>query len=163
MDNNQILRKLRYIFDLRDAEVVESCALADYLTNEEEVVRWMKAEQDPELLPMSDHQLASFLNGFIVQKRGKSDKKLPAPEMTLNNNLILRKLKIALNLRTDDMIRIFEKSNRAISPHELSAFFRHPAHDKYRDCGDQYLRAFLWGMQEEYRGGSGKRTTKIKS
>ena len=73
------------------------------------------------------------------------------PEELLSNNLILRKLKIALNLKDVDMIEIFQLVNVRISKHELSAFFRREDQAQYRECLDQYLRNFLKGMQVKYR------------
>jgi len=69
----------------------------------------------------------------------------------LDNNIILRKLKIAFNLKTDEMLDIFKKAGKPIGPHELSAFFRNPNQNKYRACQDQYLRNFLLGLQAIHR------------
>ncbi len=61
------------------------------------------------------------------------------------------KLKIALNLKADDVLEIMNLADLRISKHELSAFFRRPDHKHYRDCKDQILRNFLHGMQLKYR------------
>jgi len=96
--------------------------------------------------------LATFLNGLIIDRRGKKNGVIPVAENVLTNNLVLRKLKIALKLESDDMLEMFELVDRQISPHELSAFFRNPEQSKYRILNDQYLRYFLNGMQKKYRG-----------
>ena len=87
------------------------------------------------------------MNGFIVEKRGKKDGPMPEPEKRLTNNIILTKLKIALNLQAEDMLEMLALTEMKISPHELSAFFRKPAHKHYRTCKDQILRNLLRGMQ----------------
>ena len=112
------------------------------------VVQFM---DDPAFQKCPDRQLAIFLNGLIINKRGKQDGEIPLPEKRLNNNIILRKLKIALNLQAEDILAILEKTGTPISKHELSAFFRKPEHKHYRDCKDQILRNFLHGIQMRYR------------
>lgn len=96
---------------------------------------------------------ASFLNGLINQLRGKKEGPQIAPEEKLNNNIILRKLKIAFDLQADDILSLLYAADLVISKHELSAFFRKPEHKHYRVCKDQILRNFLMGLQNQYRGG----------
>ena len=116
----------------------------------EQVQAWLKPD-GPDVTPINDKQLALFLNGFINLKRGKREGPPMKPEKRLNNNIILRKLKIALNLKDEDMIEIFKLSGTHISKHELSAFFRKPDQKQYRLCKDQYLRNFLMGLQKKFR------------
>jgi len=151
MTNNDILRQLRYTFDLSDDKMMEIFALADLLTTRAEVSNWLKKDDDPNYLEMKDLELAIFLNGFIVLKRGKKDGPSPAPEKFLNNNAILKKLKIALNLKSDDVIDIFRLVNKRISEHEVSAFLRNYNQTQYRAFNDQYLRNLLHGLQLKYR------------
>ncbi|MGB0886259.1 MAG: DUF1456 family protein, partial [Chitinophagales bacterium] len=92
-----------------------------------------------------------FLNGFINEKRGKREGEQPKPEKTLNNNIILRKLKIALNLKDTDVIDMLDLAGLKFSKHELSAFFRKPDQKQYRACKDQFLRNFLYGMELKYK------------
>jgi len=93
------------------------------------------------------------LNGLIVDKRGKKEGPQSVPEKQLNNNNILRKFKIALNLKDDDILEMLKLADFEISKHELSAFFRKPGQSQYRECKDQILRNFLQGMQMKYRAG----------
>jgi uncharacterized protein YehS (DUF1456 family) len=62
------------------------------------------------------------------------------------------KLKIALNLKADEVIDIMQAADFRMSKHELSAFFRKPEHKHYRECKDQILRHFLKGIQLKFRG-----------
>lgn len=151
MDNNNVLQRIRYIFDFSDDKMIEIFGLAATEVNREEVSNWLKKDDDPEHKSLHDKQLAIFLNGLITEKRGKKDGEVPKPEKKLNNNQILRKLKIALNLQSEDMLAIMELANFKISKHELSAFFRKPGQSQYRICKDQVLRNFLNGLQLKYR------------
>lgn len=149
--NNSILRRIRYTFDYSDSQMIEIFGLAEYEVTRAQVSDWLKKDTDPENKLLSDELLAIFLNGFINMKRGKREGDQPKPEEFLNNNIILRKIKIALNLKDIDMLEIFKLGNKAISKHELSAFFRKPNQRQYRPCLDQFLRNFLQGMQIKYR------------
>lgn len=153
MTNNDILRRLRYTFDFNDDKMIELFALADQKVTRSEVSNWLKKDNDAEFSELYDRQLATFLNGLINDRRGKKEGPQPVPEERLNNNLILRKIKIALTLKDTDMMEIFSLADVKISKHELSAFFRNPKQSQYRPCNDQYLRRFLFGMQVKYRDG----------
>ena len=152
MNNNDILRRIRFTFDYSDSEMINIFALADFEVSRADVSDWLKREDDPEFLELKDVQLAVFLNGLIILNRGRKEGEQPEPEKRLNNNMIFRKLKIALNLKDDDILDILELVDMNISKHELSAFFRNPSQMQYRDCNDQILRRFLMGMQKKYKG-----------
>ncbi len=151
MKNNDILRQLRYILDCSDDQLMDIFALAEHRVHRGLLNDWMKKEDHPEHKQMFDDQLAIFLNGLIIHRRGHKEGSLPIPEKRLNNNIILRKLKIAFNLRDDDMVLIFEKADITVSKHEINAFFRNPRQSQYRPCKDQYLRRFLTGLKLTYR------------
>jgi len=154
MNNNDVIRRIRYIFDYGDDTMMEIFALADYEVNRETLSNWLKKDDDPNFVGIYDKDLARFLNGFIAYKRGKKEGEQPKPEKTLNNNIILNKLRIALILRSEDMLEILALANLRISKHELSAFFRKPHQNQYRLCKDQILRNFLHGLQIKYRPNS---------
>ena len=152
MSNNDILRTLRFTFHYHDHKMKEIFALGGKVISFEEVALWLKKEEDPDFVKLYDKDLAHFLDGLIVANRGKKEGAAPVVEKTLNNNGILRKLKIALNLQDDGMLEIFGLRGFRLSKHELSAFFRNPSQAQYRECKDQVLRNFLMGLQEKYRG-----------
>ena len=152
MDNNDVLRRTRFVFDFNDTKMISLFGLADLQVTREQVSAWLKKEGDPDLVECSDTELAIFLNGLIVDKRGKKEGPTPVPEKRLNNNIIFRKLKIALDLKAEDILGILALAGVKASKHELSAFFRRPGHKHYRDCNDQMLRNFLKGVQFKYRG-----------
>jgi len=151
MTNNDVLRRVRYLFDFSDLKMIALFKLADYKVERAEVSSWLKKEEDPLLIEITDKELAYFLNGLIIEKRGKREGPQPEAEDSLSNNMILRKLKIALNLKTDDILDLFDLTDKKISKHELSAFFRNPNHKSYRPCMDQYLRGFLSALQTKYK------------
>lgn len=154
MDNNDVLRRIRYVFDFNDSKMISLFGLADLEVTREQVSAWLKKEGDLDLVECSDTELAIFLNGLIIDKRGKKDGPQPKPERRLNNNIIFRKLKIALNLKAEDVLEIMNLAQVKVSKHELSAFFRRPGHKHYRDCNDQMLRNFLKGVQLKFRADS---------
>ena len=150
MTNNDIIRRLRHTFDFSDSQMLKIFASTGVKVTHTQILDWMAREEDQDFVECPDIELARFLNGFINLKRGPRDPQ-PEPETMLSNNAILRKLKIALELRDDDMLEILRLANREISKHELSAFFRRPEHKHYRDCQDQILRNLLTGLQRKYR------------
>jgi uncharacterized protein YehS (DUF1456 family) len=151
MTNNDILRRIRYIFDLSDSKMIAIFSMADYEATREQISDWLKKDDDPAFKECSDTQLAVFLNGWINDRRGKREGAQPEPEKRLTNNIVFMKLRIALNLKAEDILEIMALTNLCISKHELSAFFRKPGHKHYRECKDQILRNFLKGVQLKYR------------
>lgn len=151
MNNNDVIRRLRYTFEISDTDMIDIFELADYQTTRAEISDWLKKDEDEAQQLLDDLHLAIFLNGFINKKRGKKEGPLPTPEHELTNNLILRKLKIALNLKDEGLLEIFRLAGFKLSKHELSAFFRKPGHTHYRICKDQFLRNFLQGLQIKHR------------
>jgi uncharacterized protein YehS (DUF1456 family) len=124
--------------------------LAGMPTDRSQVSDWLKKDDDPAYKPMNDRIFATFLNGFIIDRRGRKEGELPVAEKQLTNNIIFRKLKIALDLKNEDILEILDSMDFRLSKHELSAFFRNPKQDQFRECKDQVLRNFLTGMQNKY-------------
>lgn len=152
MTNNDILRRIRYIFDLNNAKMVAIFSQADKEVSKEEIISWLEKEDSPDYQKCNDRTLATFLNGFINERRGKREGDQPVPEKKLTNNMIFMKLKIALNLKSDEIQEILRLVDFEVSQHELSAFFRKAGNKHYRECKDQILRNFLMGVQIKYRG-----------
>lgn len=72
--------------------------------------------------------------------------------MALTNNDILKKLRVALKFRDDDIIEVLRLADFKISKSELGAFFRKPDHPKFMPLQDQILRNFLNGLIIYKRG-----------
>jgi uncharacterized protein YehS (DUF1456 family) len=151
LTNNDILRRLRYTFNLTDTAVVDIFAAAEATVTTEQVIAWLTKEGEQEFVKISDTEFATFLNGFINTKRGKREGAQPIPESKLNNNIIFMKLRIALNMKAEDVIATLALVDFDLSKHELSAFSRKVDNKHYRVCNDQILRLFLTAVQQQYR------------
>ncbi|MCW8935736.1 MAG: DUF1456 family protein [Gammaproteobacteria bacterium] len=151
MTNNDILRRIRYTFDFDDSKMMELLSSEDQPVSREQMSDWLKKDDDPAFVECKDVQLAIFLNNLIDENRGKKEGAQPVLEKHLTNNMILRKLKIALNLKDEDILNMMTMADFTISKHELSALFRKKGHKHHRVCKDQILRKFLQGMQLKYR------------
>ena len=155
MNNNDILRRLRFTFDYPDTKVVEIFALGDMTIEESQVVPWLLKDEEAQT-KLKDVELASFLNGMIVLNRGRKEGVTLVAERQLNNNIIFRKLRIALAMKDTDIISVYDEVDMNISKSELSAIFRNPKQSQYRACQDQFLRNFLLGLQYRHRGKKGE-------
>ncbi len=156
MNNNDVLRRVRYIFDFNDSKMIALFALGNPDTEQTisraQISDWLKKEDEPAHKVCTDTMLAIFLNGLIVDKRGARDDAPPlVPEKRITNNTVFTKLKIALNFKAEDVLEVLGSTGHTLSRHELSAFFRKPDHKHYRECKDQVLRNFLKGLQLKYR------------
>ncbi len=154
MTNNDILRRLRYALDLNAVTIVEICKLAGHEIEPADVLKFLKKEGEGGFMACNDEVMASFLDGLICYKRGTYDPKPSAAkpvDSALTNNLILKKLRIALGLNDEDMLAIFKKAGTHISKSELSALFRTFGHRNYKECGDQLLRNFVKGITLVYK------------
>ncbi|WP_291945702.1 DUF1456 family protein [Marinobacter sp.] len=145
------MRRVRYIFDFSDQLMMLIFKLGGYEASKPELAAWLAREEEPGFVLCEDEKLARFLNGLIIKNRGPKGDEPPEPERVLSNNMVLRKLKIALNLQADDLLEILELNEFTLSKHELSALFRRPDHKNYRECLDQLLRNILDGMEKHYR------------
>ena len=173
MDNNDILIRLRYALDIKDTDMVEVFKLGDVTATKEEVLKILTKSPDSDdeeedfaenivsedHMPCTNLMLESFLNGFIIFKRGRQEPKpgqVQKPPLMIKNNdsvnnVVLKKLKIALSLTSDDMLSILEEAGVTLSRGELSAVFRKEGHRNYMPCEDQYVKNFLKGLALRYR------------
>ena len=147
MTNNDVLRRIRYIYDYGDAKMIAIFKSGEYAVTRETLSNLLKKDDDEHFELCMDIELAHFLNGFINEHRGKQEGKKPIVEEKLTKNIIMRKLKIALNYTDIDILETLALQEFTISKHELSAFFRKPEHKHYRVMKNQVLRLFLRGLQ----------------
>jgi uncharacterized protein YehS (DUF1456 family) len=157
MINNDTLRAIRYMLDLSDAKVVDITHLADaaFPLGKEDVQAFLKKDEEPGYVECSNAVLAHFLDGLVIHRRGR-DESLPSRpvEKRVTNNVVLKKLRVAFELKDVDMHEILANAGFPISKPELSALFRQPGHKNFRLCGDQLLRNFLKGLTMRLRGDS---------
>ena len=175
MDNNDILVRLRYALDIKDTDMVKIFKLGDVDVTKDDVLKILtkpndnyddeedyddNIEENDDYIKCNNRMLDSFLNGFITFKRGKQEPKpgqpdTPAVAVKKNgniNNILLKKVKIALELTSEDMLDLFEKAGVTITKGELSALLRKEGHKNYKECLDKYARNFLKGLAIKYRG-----------
>ena len=154
MNNNDVLRRLRFALDLSDEEVRRLCRLASLEVELPELWSYLIREGDPGFEPCPDAVIDAMLDGYILHRRGPRDPAAPARSgpVHLDNNNILRKLRIALELKEPDMLSILQQGGMDVSPSELGALFRNKNNSHYRACGDQLLRNFLKGLTVRLRG-----------
>ena len=147
MTHNDVLRSLRYLLNVSDASMADIFRLGNHEVSRADVVAFLKTEDDEGYQACSDTSLAHFLNGLIIYKRGKDDSRPPQPvELPVTNNTVLKKVRVAFELKDDDIIALLQSTGLRVSKTELGAFFRRPDHRNYRECGDQILRNFLKGL-----------------
>lgn len=153
MINNDVLRSVRYLLDISDAKIVEITRLAGYEIGKAEVNAFLKKDDEEGFQVCPDAVMAHFLDGLVFFKRGEDDRLPPHPiELPVTNNMVLKKLRVAFELKEDDLRAILDAAKFPVSKPELSALFRKPGHSNYRTCGDQLLRNFLKGLTLRIRG-----------
>ncbi|MFQ9521626.1 MAG: DUF1456 family protein [Turicibacter sp.] len=167
MNNNDILIRIRYALNLKDGQMVKIFKLGGVEVTEEEVKKMLTKVKEEfgfqdadsnETLPCNNKMLDAFLNGLITFKRGPQEKKSGQPENPVSitrrnniNNIVLKKLKIALSLTSEEVIDILGLAGVKISKGELSAVLRKEGRKNYKECGDRYLRNYLKGLAIQYR------------
>ncbi|MDP2307510.1 MAG: DUF1456 family protein [Pseudomonadota bacterium] len=153
MNNNDVLRRLRFALKQSDAEVQRLCRLAQVDLGDAELRSYLAKEGDADFVLCPDPVLAALLDGLVLHRRGPRDPSVPRPpEGRFDNNMILKKLRIALELKEPDMLALLELGGMKISASELGGLFRSETHKHYRPCGDQLLRNFLRGLTVKLRG-----------
>jgi uncharacterized protein YehS (DUF1456 family) len=174
MNNNDILIRIRYALDIKDTDMVEIFKLGGIKLTKEEVQKMLikskednsskgnnasASQEDERMIKCNNLTLESFLNGFIIFKRGiqeQNPQQQTKPALSIMNsgsvnNVVLKKLKIALELSSEDMLDILSEAGATVSKGELSAVFRKEGHKNYKECGDSYVRNFLKGLAIRYR------------
>ena len=147
MTHNDVLRSLRYLLNVSDAAMVDIFRLGGREVSRAEVVAFLEAEDAEGYQACSDEALAHFLNGLVTYKRGKVEGRPPQPvELPVTNNTVLKKLRVAFELKDGDIVALLDRAGLMMSKTELGAFFRRPDHRNYRECGDQLLRHLLRGL-----------------
>ena len=172
MNNNDILIRLRYALDIKDSDMIEMFKMGGINITKDELQRLLLKPKNinniesyddefianEDMMKCNNYILESFLNGFIIFKRGKQEAKPGEPEKQVLmikddtvNNVMLKKVKIALSLTGEDMHDIFNAAGVILSNSELSAVLRREGQRNYRECGDRYARNFLKGLAIRYR------------
>lgn len=147
MNNNDILRRLRFALNYNDIQMSKTIAHVEGESKLDQMSHWLKSEDHSNFQKMSDAELCKFLDGLIIEKRGpRPDGTIPEPLEFISNNEVLKKLRIALALRDEGMTAVFEKAEFVVTKAELGSFFRKEGHRNYAKCPEQVLRKFINGL-----------------
>lgn len=153
MNHNDVLRSMRYMLKVNDAKIIEIVSLSGLTVSADEVASYMKKEEEEGYVRCPDAVMAHFLDGLVIHRRGRDESRPPQPiEVPVTNNAVLKKLRVAFELKEDDMHAILKSVDFPVTKPELSALFRKAGHDNYRPCGDQLLRNFLKGLTQRVHG-----------
>ncbi|AEF02179.1 DUF1456 domain-containing protein [Alteromonas sp. KS69] len=154
MIHNDVLRRLRFALAINDTAAIGIFKLVDYDMDVDYLHSIMKKEGEEGYLPCRDKIISLFLDGLIIKRRGKQEGVEPVilkAGERLSNNEVLRKIRIAMSYKDEDMINALQMADFRLSKNELSAFFRKPDHRNYKVAGDQVVRNLLQGMVKKYR------------
>lgn len=148
MTNNDVLRRLKYALKLPNDLCLRIWDLSGHPAHDSDLDAWLRKDDEPGYRACRDDELGAFLDGLIVLKRGPRPEGSPetAPER-LTNNVILKKLRVALSWKEDQVVAALAAGGMTVSSSELTALFRKPGQKNFKPCGDQILRAFLTGLQ----------------
>lgn len=143
MPHPELLSSLRDALRLGDDQLLEVLALGGQTV-------------EPEALPGvlaggeagTDAVLGGFLEGLILARRGVPAAGSPprGPAKSLSNNAVLKKLRVALDLREPQLLALMAAGGVSLRPRELAALFRSPGHKNFRACSDETLQGFVAGV-----------------
>jgi len=149
MTPSEIIKELKVALDLNRAQIMHLYELEEFPITKERLDSILKNRSKKNSSNATYEELGVFLDGLISQKRGKP-KAAPAEDVVLDNNLILKKLRVALNLKDTEIAIIFELADFKISKSAMKDLFRSYTHPKYRECDNKTLKAFIEGLNEFY-------------
>jgi uncharacterized protein YehS (DUF1456 family) len=154
MINNDVLRSVRFMLKIDDAKLAAIITLGGGReVSAAELTTFLKREDEAGYVLCDNAVMAHFLDGLIIHRRGRDESAPPRPvEKEITNNTVLKKLRVAFELREDDLLSLMAVAGFEVSKPELSALFRSPGHKNFRPCGDQFLRNFLKALTAKVRG-----------
>ena len=153
LDNNELFKRLRYALQIDDPTARRILKQGSFEATTEQVVAWRLSDSEAEFDACPNEAIAAFLAGYIIERRGaRDDKPVPPPSKArIQNNTVLKLLKIALEMRSEDVLSILTTDGASFSISEVSALLRKPGSRNYRQCGDQVLRRFIDGVGRSQR------------
>jgi uncharacterized protein YehS (DUF1456 family) len=152
MTNNDVLRSLRYILNIKDADMATLFELGGATVDAKQIKQMLLFDTEADFIECSDELMASALDGLVYSRRGRDESRPVTPhEFPITNNTVLKKCRVAFELKDSDMHEIMDSVGSPVSKPEMSALFRKLGHKNYRECGDQFLRKFLKGLAQRIR------------
>ena len=151
ISTNEILFRIKKALNLTMEEMLKTYSLEDYPMETSHLETLLKRRLDDGFITATYEELGVFLDGLVTLKRGPSPKKPNDDEaVELTNNLILKKLRIALELKEAETEIIFGLADVELSKQQLASLFRKEGHKNFKECSDELLMAFLDGLDEFY-------------
>jgi uncharacterized protein YehS (DUF1456 family) len=153
INTNEILYKIQKALNLTSDDMLKAYGLEDYTMEATHLESLLMRRQEKDFKICSYEELGIFLDGLVSLKRGVSPKKQNDDEaVELTNNLILKKLRIALELKDAQMGEILSLADVNLSKQQLASLFRNESHKNYRECSDELLIAFTEGLDKWSEG-----------
>ncbi|RLA02181.1 MAG: DUF1456 domain-containing protein [Gammaproteobacteria bacterium] len=154
LSTNEILYRSSKALKLSEEDLLQTYKLENFPMDAKGLKSLLARRQDKHFKACSYEELGVFLDGLVSLKRGPSPKKEePKEALSLSNNLILKKLRIAAELKEAETEIIFSLANITLSKQQLSSLFRNEKHKNFKVCSDVLLLAFLDGLDEFYFSG----------
>ena len=151
ISTNEILYRIQKALNLTLEEILEAYKLEAYEMEAKHLNALLTRRHDKDFMLCSYEELGIFLDGLVTLKRGPSPKKSNEDKVVaLTNNLILKKLRIALELKEAEIEIIFGLADVELSKQQLASLFRKEGHKNFKECSDELLMAFLEGLDEFY-------------
>lgn len=137
MENKDVIKNLRKVLKASDQ------------LKDEQIDKILGVASDA---PLSDEALSKILNDLIVYKRGESTSGSPQPlELPLTNNIVLKKLRVAFEIKEENLVSFVKELKDKTQAREWSAYFRKATHKHYRNCPDEFLTTVFRALQK-YKG-----------
>ena len=150
ISTNEILYRIQKALNLSINEMLEIYKLESYKMSETHLDSLLKRRQEKGFMLCSYEELGVFLDGLVTFKRGPSPKKSNDEVVELTNNLILKKLRIALELKEDETEIIFGLADIELTKQQLASLFRKENHKNFKPCSAELFMAFIEGLDEFY-------------
>ncbi len=154
MKTSVVITALKDALNLSRPQILSLYNLVSYPMSKERLDGILKNPSNKRSITATYEELGLFLDALILHKRKESPNSTDSDEeIELTNNLILKKIRVALNLKEYEIAIIFELVDFKISKSKIKNLFRSPKHPKYIECDDKTLLAFLEGLNEFYFDG----------
>ena len=150
IDTNEILYRIKKALNLTTKDIIEAYRLEEYDMDASHLKNLLKRRKDKSMVECSYEELGVFLDGLVSLKRGKSIKRKNDTVVELTNNLILKKLRVALELKEAEIEIIFALVDIELTKQQLSSLFRREDNKNFKLCSDELLFSFLDGLDEFY-------------
>jgi len=138
MHNHEWVARLRETMALTDEVLGEVLAAGGAPATPEDVAAFAD-------VPLSDDQSRALLDGLIAWRRGPSPPR-PGTPPDVSGNLVLKKLRIALDLQEPDLVKLFAAGGLQVGPRAVRPWFRRASSKHYKRVDDEVLTAFFAGL-----------------